>query len=90
MADPGFPVGGGVDLVGGGVDSRCGYISKILYVENEMIWTLGGRAPGMPPRSANVLYCKNFAFCLRNPADSVMNRVKMYLKCTFKNPYHKR
>ena len=24
---------GGVDLVGGGVDSRGGYISKILYVK---------------------------------------------------------
>ena len=26
---------GGVDLVGGGVDSRGGYISKILYVETK-------------------------------------------------------
>ena len=35
MADPGFPVGGGVDLVGGagGFDSWSSYISKILYVE---------------------------------------------------------
>ena len=31
VADPGFPVGG-VDLVGG-VDSRGGYVSNILYVE---------------------------------------------------------
>ena len=27
VADPGFPVGGGVDLVGGDVDSRGGYVS---------------------------------------------------------------
>ena len=33
VADPGFPVGGRVDLVGGGADSRGGYVSKILYVK---------------------------------------------------------
>ena len=51
MADPGFPVGGGVavDLVGGGVDSRGGYISKILYVKTKESGPLGGRAVGMPP-----------------------------------------
>ena len=48
VADPGFPVGR-VDLVGGGVDSRGGYISKKLCVQNERIWTLGGRATGTPP-----------------------------------------
>ena len=29
VADPGFPVGGGADLVGGGANSRGSYISKI-------------------------------------------------------------
>ena len=42
MADPGFPVGGGVDLVGGGVHSRGGYISKILYVKIKESRPLGG------------------------------------------------
>ena len=56
VADPGFPVGGGVDLVGGGVDSRGSYISKIFfYVKTKELGPLGGgrarRAP--PPRSAN-------------------------------------
>ena len=48
MADPGFPVRGG------GVDSRGGYVSKILYVKMKEFGPLGGRVPGMPPsRSAN-------------------------------------
>ena len=54
MTDPGFPVGGDVDLVGGGMDSRGGYISKILYVAMKESGPLGGCAPGMPSsRSAN-------------------------------------
>ena len=45
---------GGVDLVGGGVDSRGGYISKILYVKMKELGPLGGRTPGVsPPRSTN-------------------------------------
>ena len=56
MPDPGFPVGG-VDLVGGSVDSRGGYVSKILYVKTKESGPLGGgRAPGTPPRSANKQY----------------------------------
>ena len=42
VADPGFPVGGGVDLVGGGVDSRGSYVSKILYVKMKELGPLGG------------------------------------------------
>ena len=54
VANSGFPVLGGVDLVGrGGVDTRGGYVSKMLYVETTESGALGGRAPGMPPRSAN-------------------------------------
>ena len=41
---------GGVDLVGGGVDSRGGYVLKILYVKTKELGPLGGgRAPGAPP-----------------------------------------
>ena len=48
---------GGVDLVGGGVDSRGGYISKILYVKMKELGPLGGaRAGRAPPRSANGVY----------------------------------
>ena len=56
VADPGFPVRGGVDLVGGGVDSRGGYVSKILYVKTKELGPLGGVHAGRtPPRSANAL-----------------------------------
>ena len=45
-----------MDLVGGGVDSRGGYVSKILYVKTKELGPLGGaRAGRAPPRSANVL-----------------------------------
>ena len=48
VADPGFPVGG--------VDSRGGYVSKILYVKTKESGPLGGRTPGTPPsRSANAV-----------------------------------
>ena len=50
MADPGFPVGGGVDLVGGAVDPRGSYVSKILHVKTKESGPVGGgRAPGTPP-----------------------------------------
>ena len=56
MADPGFPVGGGMDLVGGSVDSRGSYVSKILYVKTKELGPLGGvRAGRIPPRSANAV-----------------------------------
>ena len=42
MADPGFPIGGGVDLVGGGVDSWGSYVSKILCVKTKELGPLGG------------------------------------------------
>ena len=37
VADPGFPAGGG-----GCVDSRSGYVSKILYVKTKESGPLGG------------------------------------------------
>ena len=50
VADPGFPVGGDVE-------SRGGYVSKILYVKTKESGPLGGRGPGTPPpRSANAQY----------------------------------
>ena len=42
MADPGFPVGRGINLIGG-IDSRGGYVSKILYVETKESVPLGIR-----------------------------------------------
>ena len=50
VADPGFPVGGGVDLVRGAVDPRGGYVLKILHVKMKESGPVGGgRAPGAPP-----------------------------------------
>ena len=43
-----------MDLVGGVVDSRGGYVSKILYVKTKELGPLGGRT-GRPPRSAIAL-----------------------------------
>ena len=44
VADPGFPVGGGVDLVRGAVDPRGSYISKILHVKTKESGPIGGGA----------------------------------------------
>ena len=41
VADSGFPVGGGVDLVGG-VDFGGSYVSKNLYVKTKEPGPLGG------------------------------------------------
>ena len=57
VADPGFPVGGGVDLVRGAVDPRGSYVSKILHVKTKESGPVGGaRAGRPPPRSANECY----------------------------------
>ena len=40
---------GGVDLVGGGVDSQGGYISKILYVKTKELGPLRWGAPPLDP-----------------------------------------
>ena len=60
MADPGFPVGGGVDLVGGAVDPRGSYVSKILHVKTKESGPVGGgaRAGRAPPRPANDIFAK--------------------------------
>ena len=61
VADPGFPVGGGVDLVRGGRGPPRRLCFKNFACQNERIWTRrGGRAPGAPPpRSANVVRIKH-------------------------------
>ena len=48
-----------MDLVVGGVDSRGGYVSKILYVKTKELGPLGGRAPLDPPMVMGVskLFC---------------------------------
>ena len=58
VADPGFPVGGGVDLVRGAVDPRGGYVSKILHVKTKESGPVGGgarraRPPLDPPMQCN-------------------------------------
>ena len=47
-----------MDLVGGGVDSRGGYVSKFLYVKTKELGPLGGRAPGAPPLDPPMLWIK--------------------------------
>ena len=50
VADPGFPVGGGVDPLGGGgrVPPTWALFGENVC-ENERIGSHGGRAPGKPP-----------------------------------------
>ena len=48
VADPGFPVGGR------GLPRRLRFENFVC--RNERIWTLRGRAPGTPPRSANATH----------------------------------
>ena len=45
QVDPGFPIGGR------GLPKRLRFENFVC--RNDRIWTLGGRAPGTPPRSAN-------------------------------------
>ena len=44
-----------MDLVGGGVDSRGGYVSKILYVKMKELGPLGGAHAGCIPLDLPVL-----------------------------------
>ena len=56
VADPEFPVGG-IDLVGGSIDSWGGYVLKMLYVEMKESGPLGGgvhrACPLDPPMQSN-------------------------------------
>ena len=47
VVDPGFLLGG-VDLVGGGMDSQGSYVSKILYVKMKELGPLGGTCQVRP------------------------------------------
>ena len=38
-----------MDLIGGGVDSQGGYVSKILYVKTKELGPLGGACTGHAP-----------------------------------------
>ena len=52
----------------GGVDSRGGYVSKILYVKTKESGPLGGRAPGTPPPlDPPMLYISNFYLLNQSP-----------------------
>ena len=64
MADPGFPVWGGVDPLGG-VDLQCGHFSVKMYAKMKELGPVGGggRAPKFfVCRSATgcVSVCKEF------------------------------
>ena len=64
VADPGFPVGGGVDFVGGPWTRRRLRFVKFVYVKTKELGPLGGRAPGAPPGSANAIKGNNYVYCL--------------------------
>ena len=49
VADPGFPVGGGVDLIRGAMDPRGGYVLKILHVKMKESGPVGGARAGHAP-----------------------------------------
>ena len=51
VADPGFPVGGGVDLVRWNVDPRGSYVSKILHVKTKESGPVGGGGGGRAGRA---------------------------------------
>ena len=48
VADPGFPIGGGMDVIGG-LYSQCRYISESLYVKMKESAPVGGCVPSRPP-----------------------------------------
>ena len=52
VADPGFPIGEGVDPLGGHGPPTWVLFGK-MYVKTKEFGPVGGRAPGTPPRSAN-------------------------------------
>ena len=60
VADPGFPVGGGVDLIRGAVDPPRQLRFKNFACQNERIWTRrggarAGRAPPLDPPMSRLL-----------------------------------
>ena len=70
MADPGFPVGGGVDLVWGAVDPRGSYVSKILHVKTKESGPIGGGARRVrPPLDPPMHKLKNCGICSTRQKD---------------------
>ena len=69
VADPGFPVGGAVDLVLGAVDPQGGYVSKILHVKMKESGPVGGgarRAPPLdPPMRSDNYWTLSLFVCLK-------------------------
>ena len=64
MADPGFPIGGGVDLIRGAVDARGGYVSKILHVKTKESGPIGGHVLGVPPLDPPMVFSNFSSPCL--------------------------
>ena len=60
VADPGFPVGGGMDLVWGAVDPRGSYILKILHVKMKESGPVGGARAGRAPLDPPMIIFTNF------------------------------
>ena len=54
MADPVFPVGGGRGPVREDVDLRHGCFLPRMCAKTKELGPVGWRAPGTPPRCANV------------------------------------
>ena len=75
VADPGFPVGGRGPRREG-VDLRGSYVTKILCLKTKESGPVAGRAPGTPPKSANVSKRKNL-----DPWGRVRNGLA-YINCS--------
>ena len=49
VVDPGFPIGGGHQPVGGGADLQCVHFLAKTYVKMKEIDPVGGHMPAAPP-----------------------------------------
>ena len=58
VADPGFPVGGGVDFVGGAWTPEAVTFQKICMSKRKNLDPLGGVRRARPSRSANMYHTK--------------------------------
>ena len=56
VADPGFPVGGDADPLGGGANLRHIHFSAKTYAKTKEIDPVGGACAMVPPGSTNALY----------------------------------
>ena len=93
VADPGFPIGGGMDLVRGAVDPRGGYVSKILHVKTKESGPVGGggaRPPLDPPMNllpvcngVHAVLCTILRHSISSKKETLCICVEMYI---FKMP----